>query len=76
MKLDKRPCMIYADLEPLIKKIYGCANNPEKSSFDNIGNKHSLYRGEDCMKKFCISLKEHAANVIKFQKKKMLPLTE
>ena len=29
-------------------------------AFDSIENKHSLYRGEDCMKKFCSrSLKEH-----------------
>ena len=36
---------------------------------------HSLYRGEGCMKNFCISLKEHAANVINFEKKNMLLLT-
>ena len=45
-------------------------------AFDGIKNKHSLYRGEDRMKKFCISLREHAADVINFEKKKMLPLTE
>ena len=28
------------------------------------------------MKKSCISLREHAANIINFEKKKMLPLTE
>ena len=42
-------------------------------AFDNIENKYILYRGEDCMKKFCISLREHAADVIYFEKKKMLP---
>ena len=26
---------------------------------DSIKNKHSSYCGEDCMKKLCISLKEH-----------------
>ena len=47
-------------------------------AFDSIENKHSLYRGEDCMKKFCSSsLKEHAAtHVINFVKKKMLLLTK
>ena len=45
-------------------------------AFDKIENMHGLYRGEDCMKKLCISLREHAANVINFGKKKMLPLTE
>ena len=44
--------------------------------FDNIENKHTLYRGEDCMKKFCVSLRENAKNIIDFEKKKMLPLTK
>ena len=44
-------------------------------AFDNVKNKHSLYCGEDCMKKFCIFLREHAADVIILEKKKML-LTE
>ena len=34
---DKMSYIIYADLEPLIKKIDGCANSPEKSSVTNIG---------------------------------------
>ena len=29
--------IIYADIESLIKKIDGCANNPEKSSTTKIG---------------------------------------
>ena len=43
---------------------------------DNIENKHSLYRGEDCLKKFFSSLRKHATNVINFEKEKMLPLTK
>ena len=33
-------------------------------AFDNIENKHSLYRGRDCMKKFCACYKLmlHATN--------------
>ena len=31
--------------------------------FDTIKNKHSLYCGEDCMKKLCSSPGEHATNV-------------
>ena len=27
-------------------------------AFDNIESKHTLYRGEDCMKKFCTLLRE------------------
>ena len=38
--------------------------------FDSIENKHSLYRAEDCMEKFCSSLREHVTNVINFEKKK------
>ena len=35
-------------------------------TFDHIANKHTSYRGEDCMKKFCESLREHSKNVIDF----------
>ena len=45
-------------------------------AFDSIKNKHSLYHGKECMKKFCISPREHAADVTNFEKKKMLPITE
>ena len=44
--------------------------------FDSIENKRSLYRGEDCMKKFCSSLREHATNVTNFENKKPLTLTK
>ena len=36
MKSDKMPYIIYADIEPLIKKTDGCANNPENSSATKI----------------------------------------
>ena len=39
-------------------------------AFDNIENRHTLYRREDCMKKFFTSLREHATNVINFRRKK------
>ena len=39
-------------------------------TFDIIENKHNLYRGEDYMKMFCSYLREHAANVINFERKK------
>ena len=39
------------------------------SSFKNIENKHDVYRGKDCMKKFCESLREHAMKIIDFKKK-------
>ena len=37
MKSDKMPHVIYADMESLITKIDGCANNPENSSTLKIG---------------------------------------
>ena len=40
------------------------------SSFRSIENKHDVYRGKDCMKKFCESLREHAMKIINFKKKK------
>ena len=45
-----------------------------KCAFDNIENKHTSYRGEGCIKKFCTSLREHATNVIIFENENMLPL--
>ena len=38
-------------------------------AFDKIENKRTLYRGEDCMKKLCTSLREHAMSVVNFEKK-------
>ena len=43
-------------------------------TFDHIENKTTFDRGKDCMEKFCESLREHAKNIINFEKKKMLPL--
>ena len=44
--------------------------------FDQIENKHSLYRGDDCIKTFCEFLRERAKNITDSEKKKMLPLTK
>ena len=44
-------------------------------TFDGIENKNDLYRGEDCMKKFCESLGEDAKKTINSEKTKMIPLT-
>ena len=38
-----------------------------KWAFNNIENKHILYLGEKCIKKFCASLTVHAANVINIE---------
>ena len=37
MKSDKMPYIIYADIDSLIRKMDGCADNPEKSSTTKIG---------------------------------------
>ena len=37
MKPDKISYIIYADIESLVEKIDGCANNPENSSTIKIG---------------------------------------
>ena len=45
-------------------------------AFNNIENRYTLYHGEDCMKKFCESLREHTRTIIDFEKIKMLFLTK
>ena len=44
-------------------------------SFDKTKNKLDYYRGKDCMKRFCKDLRKHAAIIINYEKKKMIPLT-
>ena len=46
------------------------------SSFKSIENKHDVYRGKDCIKNFCESLREHAMKIVTFKKKKMKLLTK
>ena len=50
--------------------------NVNNLGFDSIENKHTLYRGKNCLKKFCTSLREHAKNITDFEKKEMLLLTK
>ena len=38
--------------------------------FNNIEDKHSLYRRKDCVKKLCESLREGAKSIIDFDMKK------
>ena len=49
---------------------------PTISSFRSKENKHDVYRGKDCMKKFCELLREHAVKIINFKKTKMKLLTK
>ena len=39
-------------------------------SFKSIENKYAVYRGKDCMKKFCESLREHPMKIINVKKNK------
>ena len=39
-------------------------------SFDQTRNKLNHYRGKDCIKKFCKDLREHATEIINYEKKK------
>ena len=73
-------------IECSIEKIDGCKNNPVKSfttkvskhipsgfsisPFKSIENKYDVYRGKDCIKKFCESWREHAIEIINFMKLK------
>ena len=43
---------------------------------NNIENRHTLYHGKHCIRKFCESLREHVKNIIDFEKETMLPLTK
>ena len=74
-KFMKVAFIIIADLESLLEKMYTCYNNPEKSSTTKINKHtpsgYSLfthcsfdktnyyYRSTNCMKKFCLDLREH-----------------
>ena len=45
------------------------------SIFDGRKTNNDVYREEECMKKFCKSLKQHRMKIINFEMKKMIPLT-
>ena len=45
-------------------------------SFDDTKNKHYFYRGKDCIEKFCKDLKELRKEIINFEEKEMIPLTD
>ena len=65
------------------KKIDGCKKNITLGfsistifSFRSTENKHDVYSGRNCMKKFCESLLEHAIKTVNFKKKNMKLLTK
>ena len=44
-------------------------------SFDTTKNNFDYNRGKNCMKNLCLDLKEHATQIINYQKKEVIPLT-
>ena len=44
-------------------------------SFDSTKNKHYVYRRKDCVKHFCRKLKELGTEIINYEKKDMIALT-
>ena len=45
-------------------------------SFDTLKNKLDYYRSKNCMKNFCLDLREHAIKIINYKKEEMIPLTK
>ena len=45
-------------------------------SFDATKNKTDYYRGKDCMNRFCKELKNRTIEIINYEKKEMIPLTD
>ena len=45
-------------------------------AFDNMENKYTLYRGGDCIKRYCTSLREQSTNVINYEKEKIISVTK
>ena len=45
-------------------------------SFNSNENKHNVYRGRDCIAKFCKDLKGLATKIIDYEEKDMISLTD
>ena len=45
-------------------------------SFDTTKSKLDYHRRKNCMKNFCLDLREHATKIKNFEKKEMIPLTK
>ena len=86
---DKMPYIIYADMEPSIKNIDACPNNPENSSATKVGEHipcgysmsniwvfdHIEIKHTLYCEKYCMKkFCNFLGNITDFEKKKMLPL--
>ena len=45
-------------------------------SVDTTKNKLDYYRGKNCMKNFCLDLREYAIKIINYEKKEMISSTK
>ena len=45
-------------------------------SFDDTENRPYFYKRKDCIEKFCKDLKERGTEIINFEEKEMIPLTD
>ena len=45
-------------------------------SFDTTKNRLDYYRGKNCIKNFCLDLREHATKIINYERKEIIPLTK
>ena len=45
-------------------------------SFETAKNQLDYYKGKNCMKYFCLDLREYATKIINYEKKEMIPLTK
>ena len=45
-------------------------------SFDTTKNKIDYYRRKNCMKNFCLDLKQDATEIINYEQKEMISLTK
>ena len=63
------------DVKIILKFIYNKRKRTYSIRFFNVynilENKHDVYRGKDCIKKFCESLREYAMKMINFKNIKM-----
>ena len=46
------------------------------TSFDSKENKRNFYRGKDYIKRFCNDLKELGMNIVDYEEKYMIPVTD
>ena len=74
--MDKKNYLENSSIAKVSKHIRSGFSVSTISSFRSIESKHDVYRGQDCMKKFCESLRQHTIKIITFNNKKTKLLTK